>query len=209
VTDPVRDKVLVQALTDIPETGFSDATLAAAAMRTNVTKRELNDAFPQGAASLVEAFSYWADAEMMERMGDGPSEHLSARVKHAVRTRIEVLMPHREAARQAAGFLAAPQHASLGAKLLMRSVNAMWRAAGDQSTDFSYYSKRAVLSGVYASTFAYWFTDSSEGNAATWAFLDHRMNDVKRFEKFRGAVEGAVAKLPDPFGILAGLRGKR
>ena len=82
----------------------------------------------------------------------------------------------------------------------------MWRAAGDKSSDFSYYTKRAMLSGVYGATFLYWLSDASEGNSATWAFLDKRIDNVMQIERFRGAAQQAAAKLPNPLEILAKLR---
>ena len=82
----------------------------------------------------------------------------------------------------------------------------MWRAAGDRASDFSYYTKRAMLGGVYASTLLYWLSDSSEENQATWAFLDHRIENVMQIEKFRTAASEALSKLPNPLDILANLR---
>ena len=74
------------------------------------------------------------------------------RIATAVKTRLAVLKPHKEAARRAAAFLSLPMHAALGAKLVYRTVDAMWRAAGDTSTDFNFYTKRGILAGVYGST---------------------------------------------------------
>jgi len=101
MSDSLRDRVLAEALADIPKSGFSDAMLAAAAERAGVGKRELQDAFPKGAASLVEAFSDWADRRMTEIMAKGaPEQRLRDKVASAVRTRIEVVAPHKEAARK-------------------------------------------------------------------------------------------------------------
>jgi ubiquinone biosynthesis protein COQ9 len=208
MSDAIRERVLVEALAKIPLSGFSDATLAAAAAKAGVNKRELQDAFPHGQASLVEAFSHWADRRMAERLAQKETEqHLRDRVASAVRTRIEVLEPYKEAARRAGAFLAAPQNAALATRLLMQSVDAMWRAAGDTSSDFSYYTKRAMLAGVYGATLAYWFSDSSEGHSATWTFLGRRIDNVMQIEKFRGKARDALAKLPDPLGILKAFRG--
>jgi ubiquinone biosynthesis protein COQ9 len=210
MSDPVRDKVLAEALPEVAAHGFTDRVLREAAERAGVTKRERDDAFAHGAASLVEAFSAWADARMAEHMnGSVPNEHLRERVRDAVRARIEAMAAHREVARRAAQFLASPVHAALAAKLMMRTVDSLWRAAGDTSSDFSYYTKRASLSGVYGATLVYWLADSSVGNEATWKFLDHRMNDVMRIEKWRGEARKIVSQLPDPFKILANLRGGR
>ena len=46
--------------------------------------------------------------------------------------------------------LAHPQHAKLAAKMLYDTVDAMWRAAGDTSTDYNFYTKRATLSRYIA-----------------------------------------------------------
>jgi ubiquinone biosynthesis protein COQ9 len=210
MTDLVRDRILTEALDDIPQTGFSQETLQNAAARAGVSRRELNDAFPDGPATLVEAFSHWADRLMAERIAAEPEQaHLRDRVAGAVRARIEVLNPHKEAARRATAFLALPHNTPLGAKLIMRTVDAIWRAAGDKSSDFSWYTKRAILAGVYGTTLAYWLTDSTHGNSATWTFLGHRIDDVMQIEKFRSNAMKAVESLPDPFGILRALRGNR
>jgi ubiquinone biosynthesis protein COQ9 len=209
MSEIIRDRILAEALREIPETGVSDATLERAAEKLGVSKRELQDAFPQGPVSLAEAFSHWADRRMVELLAAQGVQHMRDRVTSAVRTRIEAMSSHKEAARRTAGFLAQPQHAALGAKLMMRSVDAMWRAAGDRSSDFSYYTRRATLAGVYGATFAYWLSDSSEGHAATWIFLDQRIDNVMQFEKFKGTAKEALSKLPDPMKFLNALRGVR
>jgi|SRR5579871_1047089 len=207
MTDTVRERILREALTQIPVTGFSDATLSAAAAATGISKRELQDAFPKGPASLAEAFSHWADSRMLEMLEKPqPEQRMRDRIASAVRARIEVLIPHKEAARRAAAFLAQPQNAVLAARLTMRTVDAMWRAVGDRSSDFSYYTKRATLTGVYAATFAYWLSDSSEGCQATWTFLGHRIDNVMQFEKLKSAAQGALAKIPDPLKFFDSFR---
>ncbi len=85
-------------------------------------------------------------------------------------------------------MLALPANAPLGLKLLYRTVDAIWYAAGDTSTDFNFYTKRATLAGVYSSTFFYWLNDRSEGSEATWSFLDRRIDNVMRFEKWKAGL---------------------
>jgi ubiquinone biosynthesis protein COQ9 len=209
MSDAIRDRVLAEALLAIPETGFSQSTLDKAAEKVGISKREMQDSFPQGPSSLVEAFSHWADRRMEETLAAEAPHRMRDRIAGAVKARIEMMGTYKEAARRAAGFLAQPQHAALAATLMMQSVDAMWRAAGDRSSDFSYYTKRATLAGVYASTFAYWLSDASENHAATWIFLDHRIDNVMSIEKFKGAAKAAISKLPDPMAIFDALRGGR
>ena len=205
--DAIRERILLEALTEIPVTGFTASTPFEAASRIGIAKREVQDAFPQGAASLVETFSHWADERMLEALHSREAEQrIRDRIASAVRARIEVLNPHKQAARHAASFLAQPQNTVLATKLTLRTVDEIWRAVGDRSSDFSYYTKRATLAGVYATTLAYWFSDSSEGNQATWTFLGHRIDNVMQFEKLKGAARDALAKIPDPLKFFDALR---
>ena len=72
----------------------------------------------------------------------------------------------------------------------------MWRAAGDTSTDFNFYTKRGILAGVYGSTLVRWFNDPGEDEAATEAFLDARIENVMQFEKFKAKAKEAFANFP-------------
>ena len=48
-----------------------------------------------------------------------------------------------------------PHHAPLAAWLLYETVDAIWYAAGDIATDFSFYTKRLMLSGLYSAAVLY------------------------------------------------------
>ncbi|MEM6390832.1 MAG: COQ9 family protein, partial [Pseudomonadota bacterium] len=67
----------------------------------------------------------------------------------------------------------------------------IWIALGDTSQDVNWYSKRAILSGVYGSTLLYWLGDETPAAEATWAFLDRRIAGVMQFEKFKARINQA------------------
>jgi ubiquinone biosynthesis protein COQ9 len=104
------------------------------------------------------------------------------------------LAPNKEAARRAAALLSLPMNAALGARLMYRTVDAMWRAAGDTSTDFNFYTKRGILAGVYGSTAMRWFT--TEDEAVVDAFLAARIENVMQIEKFKAKAKEALANFP-------------
>ena len=124
------------------------------------------------------------------------------RIAAAVLARLDALEPHKEAARRAAAFLMLPPNAALGMRLVYQSVDAMWRAVGDTSTDFNFYTKRAILGGVYSSTLLRWFNDSSEDEHETRAFLDARIENVMQFEKFKAQVKERTKDLPSLSDLL-------
>jgi hypothetical protein len=61
---------------------------------------------------------------------------------------------------------------------------------------FDWYTKRAVLAGVYTSTELFMLTDASDNFADTWAFLDRRLEDVVTLSKYK-------AEVPLPCSLLA------
>jgi ubiquinone biosynthesis protein COQ9 len=151
--------------------------------------------FPGGAAAMVEAYIDLADRRM-EAAGRSMEEtRLSRRVRGLLAARFEQALPHRDAVRRAAFVLAQPGHAALAARCTARTVDAIWHAAGDTSSDFSWYTKRALLAGVYSSTLLYWLRPGATQDG-TMAFLDRRLADVARIGKLRARFTpgGAGAK---------------
>jgi ubiquinone biosynthesis protein COQ9 len=204
-----RDALLMAALPHVVFDGWGRATLAAAARDLGLKAADAERYFPGGAAELIAHFSDWADRRMTVALAEHElgGMRLRDRIALAVRTRTEALAAHREAVRRALSWLAMPLNAPLGLRLLYRSVDAIWRAVGDRSVDFSFYTKRALLAGVLSSTVLYWLDDDSDGAAESWAFLDRRIADVMRIPRLTGRVRGAAARLPDPFRLMRGLRG--
>jgi ubiquinone biosynthesis protein COQ9 len=115
-------------------------------------------------------------------------------------------MRHREAIKSACSFLAMPHNAALALRVLYRTVDAMWYGAGDTSTDFNFYTKRALLAGVYSSTVLYWLNDKSTGAADSWAFLDRRIDEVMQVPKVLGKLGAVTSRLPNPFRIARRVR---
>ena len=200
---------LAAALPNVAFDGWSqkllDEAIKAAAIDENVAVL----AFPEGVGTLIAAFSAAGDSRMLENLPDGAGLKIRERITEAVWTRLSVDEPHKEAARRAAGWLAVPGHQRQGGKLLFETANQMWRWAGDTATDYNYYSKRLILSGVIASTRLVWFDDNSDNHAETRAFLERRIDNVMQFEKVKAKARGWSEKLHGdiaPFeGLVSGL----
>jgi ubiquinone biosynthesis protein COQ9 len=193
-----REAVLAAVLPHAAFDGFTDAVLQKAGMEAGTSPADLARLFENGPASLVEFYSVHTDAQMEKRLAaqDLKAMKIRERIAAAVKTRLAILKPHKEAARRAAAMLSLPLHAALGAKLLYRTVDAMWRAAGDTSTDFNFYTKRGILAGVYGSTAMRWFNDTSDDEKPTDEFLAARIENVMQFEKFKSKAKEALANFP-------------
>lgn len=192
------DRTLKHAAFD----GWTARALKAAAADLGYTADLVTRAFPRGIDDVLVYFNHDLDRRMLAALEAAGVERLRIRerIALAVRTRLELSQAHREAAGRAISYYAVPRHAPAGARAIARTVDLMWRAAGDTATDFNFYSKRALLAAVYGSTTAYWVADTSDGAAATWRFLDRRIADVMNIQKWRGRATDALRSLGGSLG---------
>ena len=197
--EKTRARLLEAALAHVAFDGWTGTALAAGAVDLGLDPAAAVNAFPGGPAALIEYFSAGADRRMLAELEKRGLADLRVRdrVAMGVRVRLDLLEPHREAVRRGLSFLALPRNAPLGVKCVYRTVDAIWHAAGDTSTDYNFYSKRLLLAGVYATTLLAWLDDRSEGHAETWAFLDRRIDEVLKVGGTLGRAMGGLLDLPD------------
>jgi ubiquinone biosynthesis protein COQ9 len=199
-----RRDLLQATLPHVPFDGWTAAAIMAGARNRALSAAEVANAFPGGAIEMIELMSLEADQHMLEALEheDFANMKVRARVAIAVRRRLELYAADREAVRRALAMLALPQNSVLALRLLYRTVDAIWYAAGDTATDFNFYTKRALLAGVYAATVLAWLNDRSPGLEETWRFLDRRINDAMRLPRVAQRFTTPLRWLPNPVYLL-------
>ena len=178
---PERDAAIEAMLPLVGSRGWTYPTLMEAA------GPDADLLFPGGVVDMVEAYCDLGDRWMEQDAAALPLAGMRTadRVRAVIAARFSRNQPYKDAVRRALGVLAVPGRAVLAAQCTARTVNTVWYAAGDESVDFSWYTKRATLAGVYGLTLLYWLQDGSEGDMATLAFLDRRLASVGRIGRLR------------------------
>ncbi len=190
-----RDAAIEAMLPHVPFDGWTMRALRMGLADAGMPADDAELLFPGGAADMVDTFCDLADRWMEQDAATLAETRLTARVRGVIALRFERNRPHREAIRRALAVLALPMNARVAAACSARTVDSIWYAAGDESADFSWYTKRAILTGVYGATLLYWLRDGSEDGADTLAFLDRRLAGVGRIGKLRGRLDTALARL--------------
>jgi ubiquinone biosynthesis protein COQ9 len=203
-----RDKLVMAALAHVPFDGWSRLTLREAAKDAGFDVTMAERAFPGGPVAAVEHFAALADRRLAEEATGADLEglRLSERIVWLVKLRLEPWVGHREAIRRAISLLSLPMNTAAALRMTWRTADALWYATGDASADFSFYTKRAMLAVVYASTLLYWLEDASPGFADSWAFLNRRVADATKLTKLRVRASQRLQHLPNPFDLLSGKR---
>jgi ubiquinone biosynthesis protein COQ9 len=188
--------------------GWSGKAVDSAAAQTGTDLAQARLAFPKDQAAMIDAYIKGVDAAMEAHFT--PDRISGLKVRDRIRTliwyRLEIMAPAREAVRTGLSILAMPRNLPLALKAGWRSADLMWRLAGDTATDYNHYTKRLILSGVYGATLLAWLDDQSEGWNETAAFLDRRLADVMRFEKWKATWAGNDLHRPSLTRFLGRLR---
>lgn len=182
----LRDKLLEASLPHVIFDGWSLKSLQAATVDLGIKEGMIYTVFVDPGSELIEHFSDWADRRMLARLDklDLESMKIRDRITVAVRSRLEELSGYEEALRRSV-LKSSPSY-------LYKTVDLIWRRAGDKAVDFNFYSKRALLAAVLSSTTIYWLDDKSADHTKTWEFLDRRISDVMRIPKVKASLRKVV-----------------
>ena len=181
--DPEVLKLMLAALPNVAFDGWSNSTFEAACRETDISERKARLFCPRGALDLAVAFHKWGDDQFEISFKKKRISKLKVRekIKKAVELRIN-FASDKEAVRRGVALFALPIYAFEGSRLIWDTADLIWELVGDNSEDYNWYSKRTILSAVYASTVLYWLGDNSEESKETLHFLDRRIEDVMKFE---------------------------
>lgn len=181
--------------------GWTRAAVDSAAGQLGVDPVQARLAVPKSQVGMIDLYIQEVDRALEAYFTPERIEGLKIREKIRVLVwhRLQVMGPAREAVRRALGILAMPQNLPSALGIGWRTADLMWRLAGDSSSDFNHYTKRLTLSAVYGSTLVVWLDDKSEGWAETAAFLDRRIDDVMKFERFKAEWRGSEHFSPSRF----------
>lgn len=183
--DEIRDRLAPGIADNAAFDGWSDDARDMAADGAGIDRDVARLAFPDGAVDMIDAWFAAIDRQMAAAL---PPDALAgmkirARISALVEARLDAVAINRESLRRALTILALPQNVVRAARLGWRTVDLMWRMAGDTATDYNHYTKRTILLGVYGATITVFLDDDSEGHADTSAFLSRRIDGIMRFEK--------------------------
>lgn len=186
-SDPERDAV-IDAL--LPQVAFDGWTMKSVRQALVSLGKHPDDApllFPGGTGEMITAYCALADERMEQEAAatELSTLRVPARVKAVIALRLQQNRDNKEAIRRALAWLAIPTNAPIAAKTVAATVDAIWHAAGDTSADMAWYSKRAILAGVYGAVLLYWVGQTDADDAPTLAFLDRQLARVGTLGRLR------------------------
>ncbi len=192
-----KEMLIIAALRQVPFEGWTKLAFEKAEESEGLPAGTYAAYFPGGVQDLIRSMHEWVDNDMQRRIAAQPDfqeQKIREKIFRCVMARIHTLTPYREAIRRLAGHQLLPWNKPWGLRDLGLAADAMWKLAGDRSVDYNFYTKRILLSGVYAATLNHWFDDVSDEFESTQNFLRARIENVLQFGKFVGGIKDKFAK---------------
>ncbi len=155
--------------------------------------------FPEGLAEIVKELEKQDDAKAIEDLASREDIHRTTdKIYQALENKI--LNRTQNEMRAFSSFYSNPKYTPLGFKTAWNTANEIWYFAGDNSTDFNYYTKRSLLSSVYIKSCLFYIQDESEGNSETKRFINDSLERIVSMGKTIGSLKQKIPKIENiPF----------
>lgn len=137
--------------------------------------------FPEGISDLINFLNEKLNHDLINALEkiDLSQMKIPVKIKTALMKRFELMHPYKDILYQEQQCFKNPLHLSQALKNIYKTVDVIWFAIGDQTTDFNFYTKRLTLSAIYTSSFCYWLKDESQDIINTSMFIDRRLESLK------------------------------
>jgi len=180
--------VLDAAIARAPALGWNARLVREACEACGLSLGDEELLLPNGARDLAALLSRRHDTRALAALAEVHASNLKIRerIRRAVEARLDAAASDEPATRRWMGHLALPQNLALGGRLAWESADALWRWAGDTATDENHYSKRTLLAGILTGAMA---VRMASGREDALEFADRRIEDVMRFEKWKGTTK--------------------
>ena len=107
---------------------------------------------------------------------------MSKRIKKILTTRLEILNAEKDFYKKTFNHLTLPHNTKIMKRNLYKSIDNMWYLAGDNSTDFSFYTKRLTLALIYTNALFVFFNKDLEHAIIN---IDKNLKKISKIPKFK------------------------
>jgi len=187
-----RERWLDAALPLVAETGWTEPALAEAARRAGLDVGQQALAAPGGINQIIDHMFERASAAAQQALADRDlsAYRMHERVAEGIVAWLNALEPHRAAVRKAVQRGVMPWGAPAAGQQVWRTADWIWLEAGDTTTDYNRYTKRALLSAVIPQIVAFWLDDPTPD--ALHAYTIKRLQQAMRLGQMGGRILGPI-----------------
>ena len=149
----IKIQILEQAKILVRKNGWSK-NIIKKLISNKLKSSDLIYYFPNGYIDLLNLALYESQKSLELRVKKTNIINLSIskRIKKILTLRLEIFEEDKVFYKKTFYHLILPQNSKVMKKNLYKTIDNMWYLAGDNSTDFSFYTKRITLAAIYINT---------------------------------------------------------
>ena len=175
-----QEKLANLFIGNVPKFGWSRETLLQCAKKQRISTSVLAKLFPSFEYDVLKFLIAQNNTQVEKNYNSFNNSRLKTRDK--IKTILELKFDSNEYLKKALPemlkFLLRPGNLLMSIKMLHENSDFIWNLAGDKSNDFSFYSKRGLLSIVYLATLIYWLNDKSTKGIGTKNFISKSVDGI-------------------------------
>ena len=182
--DALRQRILDDALKRVPLLGWTEEAIRAAIEHLHLSSSLLS-LFPSPVSSLISHFHSTSTSTSLSTLSSIPTQTLTTRdlLTQGLILQLQQHLPYLSHLPQLIGLSLTHDRVATTLTDVAEYIDRLWYTIGDDSSDMTWYSKRAVIGGVYITSTLHLVTDRSAGQKDTWAFLDRRMREAEKAQQ--------------------------
>ena len=146
-----RKKILQQIKPLVINKGWNSKLLFNYSQKQNFSYEEINVLFPEGYKTLINMYLNEVNEKMTlnSKKLNLISFRVHERIRELIILRLKIMLKEKKLITKTFLHLLLPNNHNIACKNLYKTVDQIWFLAGDNSTDFNFYSKRLILSTIY------------------------------------------------------------
>jgi ubiquinone biosynthesis protein COQ9 len=186
-----KQKILNHFLETCLFEGWSNKALELAFIKAEIDVKFLPFIFENGCVDIADFFIRTIDEEMQKDVAGtdfGPMK-IRDKIKNLVKIRLKINRQYKPQLQKLIQFYSHPKNIVLAFKNSYKTADLMWKIAGDNATDFNFYSKRIILTKIYIRVLLSFIKDESDNYQKTLDLLDREIEKVMQFAAFKFKVK--------------------
>ena len=185
-----RLKILSKAKKHIPFDGWNEKIFSTVANNLKIPIDEIHALFPNNYIDLLKLYLEDSENKMLidSKKLNISNMKINKKIYEIILFRIKKNLNNKQLIRKTFIALSSPKNSLLGMSSLYKTVDNIWFVAGDNSSDFNYYTKRLILAGVYTSVLLYWLNDDSKNLIKTENFLNKQLKKTSFIKKIKKSI---------------------
>ena len=180
----------------VKDYGWNNSLFEKISFHNKISYDELIILFPDGYKGMLKLSLEYLNFELENICSqyDFIKIPIHKRIKKIITTKINLMNKNKDYYKRTFYFLLIPMNYKLLTVYLYKTVNLIWYIAGDNSTDFNFYTKRMILSGVYSSVILHFI--SNDNLLETEKKLDVNLLKVSKIPAIKEKIQLYRKSLP-------------